>query len=134
MHTAKSKMSTTDEAMVATSETQALEDVQDVPSTSCRICMSDQLQHPARIQSCGHCFWSVPCQLFLAHFHPFDRFTELLPSAVLSAYGNGADLAQSRDARCVMQASVYLCIVVQKRCAFLLVMISLLCVARLQAL
>lgn len=49
-------MLTTDVAMVATSETQALEDVQDVPSTSCRICMSDQLRHPARIQSCGHCF------------------------------------------------------------------------------
>lgn len=32
-------------------------DVQDVPSMSCRICMSDYLQHPAKIQTCGHRFW-----------------------------------------------------------------------------
>ncbi len=67
-------MSTTDEAMVATSETQALEDVQDVPSTSCRICMSDQLQHPARIQSCGHCFWSVTLSTVLGSLSPFRPF------------------------------------------------------------
>ncbi len=79
MHTAKSKMLATDVAMVATSETQASEDVQDVPSTSCRICMSDQLQHPARIQSCGHCFWSVTLSTVLGSLPPFRPFHRAAP-------------------------------------------------------
>lgn len=76
MHTVKSKMLTTDVAMVATSEKQALEDVQDVPSTSCRICMSDHLQYPAKVQSCGHRFWSVALSTFIGSlplFRPFHR-------------------------------------------------------------
>lgn len=35
---------------------QQLPDVQDIPSSSCAICMSEQLQQPAKIQACGHCF------------------------------------------------------------------------------
>lgn len=41
----------------AGADAQRVLDVQDVPSTSCRICMADHLQHPARIQACGHQFW-----------------------------------------------------------------------------
>lgn len=36
---------------------QSIRDVQDMPSTSCAICMAEHLQNPARIQVCGHCFW-----------------------------------------------------------------------------
>ena len=46
---------------------QPLPDVQDIPSSSCAICMSEQLQQPAKIRACGHCFWLVhlspACQL-----------------------------------------------------------------------
>lgn len=36
---------------------QGVRDVQDMPSTSCPICMSDHLQNATKIQVCGHCFW-----------------------------------------------------------------------------
>ena len=38
-------------------QAQPVLDVQDIPSTSCRICMADDLQQPAKIQACGHQFW-----------------------------------------------------------------------------
>ena len=46
-----------DASASALAEPQRVMDVQDVPSTSCPICMADHLQHPARIQACGHHFW-----------------------------------------------------------------------------
>ncbi|KAL3144753.1 hypothetical protein ABBQ38_001874 [Trebouxia sp. C0009 RCD-2024] len=46
----------TDVSAPDAAEAQPIVDVQDVPSTSCRICMSDHLQHPAKIQTCGHRF------------------------------------------------------------------------------
>ena len=46
-----------DASASALAEPQRVMDVQDVPSTSCRICMVDHLQHPARVQACGHQFW-----------------------------------------------------------------------------